>query len=107
MSVSDQRTAVIAIAVLLNRRQAADHLNVSDRTVANWAGKPGGPPMVRISKRCVRYRLEDLDAWLAARSCATSTEPTAAEVAAASTTPVPVAEPAAKTSKPRTRRARS
>jgi hypothetical protein len=26
-----------------------------------------GPPFVRVSSRCVRYRPEDLEAWTAAR----------------------------------------
>ena len=32
------------------------------------AHKGGGPPMIRLSRRMVRYRRRDFEAWLAART---------------------------------------
>jgi excisionase family DNA binding protein len=48
--------------------QAADYLSVTTRTLANWRSR-GAPnlPFCRIG-RCVRYRLSDLDAFIAKHS---------------------------------------
>lgn len=48
---------------LLTAREAADYLNISDRMLANLR-KDGGLQAVRIG-RCVRFRLRDLDRWVA------------------------------------------
>tara|TARA_R110002167_G_scaffold76148_2_gene212202 strand:+ start:2635 stop:2829 length:195 start_codon:yes stop_codon:yes gene_type:complete len=47
---------------------AADHLSVSVRTLAKW--RSVGFPNIPYSKvgRCVRYRLSDLDAYIAKHS---------------------------------------
>lgn len=52
---------------LLNQRQAAARLGLAPRTLESFRFKGGGPPFVRISARCVRYRPADLDAWIADR----------------------------------------
>lgn len=49
---------------LLTQKQTAEFLQVQERTLEDWRRTGGGPPFVRISHRCVRYRLKDLDAWL-------------------------------------------
>jgi phage terminase Nu1 subunit (DNA packaging protein) len=45
--------------------KAADYLSVTTRTLANWRSR--GTPCLPFSKigRCVRYRLSDLDAFIA------------------------------------------
>lgn len=48
---------------LINEDKAAKHLSVSKRTLRNWRVRGGGPPFVKISARCIRYRAADLDAW--------------------------------------------
>ena len=50
---------------LYTTAQAAEHLGLQPRTleVRRWNGE--GPPFVRLSARCVRYRLADLDEWIA------------------------------------------
>jgi hypothetical protein len=58
--------------VLLNERRAAATLGVEPRTMQEWRCKGGGPPFIRVSSRCVRYRLSDLEQWVAERR-ATST----------------------------------
>ena len=53
---------------LISAEQAADYLDVSTRTLANWRCR--GFPNVPFSKigRCIRYRLSDLDAYIAKHS---------------------------------------
>lgn len=42
-------------------------LNVSIQWVEIGRCRGDGPPFIRLSKRCVRYRLPDVQAWLEAR----------------------------------------
>ncbi len=53
---------------LLTADEAATHLNVSVRTLAKW--RSVGYPNLPYSKvgRCVRYKLLDLEAYLAKHS---------------------------------------
>jgi hypothetical protein len=53
---------------LVSPEHAADYLSVTTRTLANWRSR--GFPNVPFSKigRCVRYRLSDLDAYIAKNS---------------------------------------
>ncbi len=41
---------------LVDERVAADFLDLVPRTLQGWRQKGGGPPFVRLSKRCVKYR---------------------------------------------------
>ena len=50
-------------ANLLNEVQAAGYLAISPRTLRNWRTRGGGPKYVRISARCIRYRMSDLKEW--------------------------------------------
>lgn len=52
------------ITELLNTKEVAKLLCVSPRTVESWRQQEVGPPFVRISATAVRYRAEDLAAWL-------------------------------------------
>jgi predicted DNA-binding transcriptional regulator AlpA len=62
-------------AVLLNTNQAAERCNLSPRTFEKYRVTGGGPPYIRLGS-AVRYRLEDLDAWIAAnRRRTTSDDP--------------------------------
>jgi excisionase family DNA binding protein len=53
---------------LLNRKEAAEYLGVKPQTLAVWnvTGRYK-LPVVKVG-RSVRYRLADLEAWLAART---------------------------------------
>lgn len=53
---------------LLDEAGAAKHLAVSPRTLRNWRTRGGGPKFVKISDRCIRYRLRDLLEWLEKRT---------------------------------------
>ena len=52
---------------LVNERQAAKILSVSPRALQKWRSNGRGPPFIRISARCIRYRLRDLAKWTADR----------------------------------------
>ena len=52
---------------LVNERQAAKFLSVSPRALQKWRSSGRGPLFVRISARCIRYRLRDLAKWTADR----------------------------------------
>ncbi|MQA92561.1 MAG: helix-turn-helix domain-containing protein [Gemmatimonas sp.] len=53
--------------VLLSERDAAAALGLTPRTLQEWRRRGGGPPYVRISSRCLRYRVADLEEWAAER----------------------------------------
>ena len=52
---------------LLNQGQAASLIGVSERTLECWRCRGGGPPFVKISRRAVRYRRQDIDQWVGER----------------------------------------
>lgn len=49
----------------LTTRSAAKYLCVSEAGMNRWRRHGGGPAYMRLSKRTVRYRVTDLDAFLA------------------------------------------
>ena len=51
---------------LLTTLQAADYMGLKPGTLETWRWERGtdGPPYIRLSRRAVRYRRSDLDAWL-------------------------------------------
>lgn len=50
----------------LTTAQAAHHLGISPNSLAKARIYGGGPPWHVLFKSAVRYRVADLDAWLAA-----------------------------------------
>jgi hypothetical protein len=54
----------IPSAGMLNQEEAARFLHVQPRTLESWRQRRIGPRFVRYSMRCVRYRAQDLQAWL-------------------------------------------
>jgi len=53
---------------LVTEKQAAKMLSVSPRTLRNWRTRGGGPRFVKISERCIRYRIADLNEWTKERT---------------------------------------
>lgn len=51
----------------LNETDAAHSLGFKSRTLQEWRRTGEGPAFLRVSSRCVRYRVEDLEAWAASR----------------------------------------
>ncbi len=58
---------------LLTTDQAAERCNLSPRTLEKFRVVGGGPIFVRL-RGSVRYRLEDLDAWVAANRRRTTSD---------------------------------
>ena len=52
---------------LLTARAVAEMLDVSPATVLRWT-RAGDLPAIRLPSGQIRYRAEELDAWLGARS---------------------------------------
>ena len=52
----------------IDTHEAARMLGLTTWGLAQIRRKGGGPPFFRIGKRCVRYRLGDVHAWIAART---------------------------------------
>ena len=65
--------------ILLDEKKAADLLGVSVRCLQGWRYRSGGPKYVRISRRCCRYRLADLESWIAQRIATSTSDTTEAE----------------------------
>jgi len=55
------------LPLLMTEQEAADLLGFSPRTLQGWRVNGGGPRFVKISKRCVRYRRQDLTEWVEER----------------------------------------
>lgn len=55
-------------SVLLDEKQAAEHLTLSPGTLQVWRSTGRyALPFIKVGRN-VRYRLDDLNAWLAARA---------------------------------------
>ena len=52
---------------LATPREAAEHLQVSEKTLRNWRSLRIGPRSSKVGGR-VRYRWEDLDRWFDSRA---------------------------------------
>ena len=50
-------------AALVDETLAANFLALSKRTLRNWRTRGGGPKFVKVSSRCIRYRVQDLIDW--------------------------------------------
>ena len=52
----------------LTEKEVATQLSVTTRCLQAWRYRGGGPKYIRISARCVRYRPEDVRAWIEERT---------------------------------------
>lgn len=60
-----QRTALPADHdPLLSPPQVSEMLSVAEQTLAHWRSQGRKLPYIRISRRCVRYRLSDVRTFL-------------------------------------------
>jgi predicted DNA-binding transcriptional regulator AlpA len=55
-------------AINLSRSQAARRIGCCESTLRNLDKTGGGPPVVRIGPKLVRYPSDALDLWIAART---------------------------------------
>lgn len=49
--------------ILLDEREAAESIGLTPRFLQARRVRGDGPPFVRISSRCIRYRPEDIRRW--------------------------------------------
>lgn len=54
---------------LLTPREAADYLGLTPRFLTERRHRGSSPPVIRLSSRCIRYRLSDLDEWIDTHRC--------------------------------------
>ena len=59
---------------LLTQREAASVLRLSERTLERLRVSGTGPKHCRLGRRSIRYRQQDLDAHVAARVVASTSE---------------------------------
>ena len=52
---------------LVSEAEAAALLGIAQRTLQGWRRRGGGPQFLRLSRRSIRYRRDDLAAWIVAR----------------------------------------
>ena len=52
---------------ILDPRQTARYLSVTEAALRLWREKGGGPPWFKAGPRLVRYRSTDLDEWVERR----------------------------------------
>ena len=53
--------------VYLNPSKAAEFLGTSVQTLANWRARRQGPKYLKMGARLIRYRQDDLAAWMHTR----------------------------------------
>ena len=59
---------------LLTQREAALVLRLSERTLERWRVAGIGPRFVRLGRRSIRYPQQNVDAYVAARVVASTSE---------------------------------
>ena len=59
---------------LIPEKTAAEFINQKVRTLQGYRYKGGGPPFVRLSARCVKYRRIDLLRWAEAHLRASTSD---------------------------------
>lgn len=56
--------AAVFVSPLMDSREVAAYLKVSESTLSRWRTDRKGPPYLRLGG-IARYRLDSVDAWLA------------------------------------------
>jgi hypothetical protein len=51
---------------------AGDRLGVSAKVLERWRGAGAGPAFVRLTSKTIRYRVVDIDAFVAGRTMAST-----------------------------------
>lgn len=55
---------IVAVSPLMDSREIAAYLKVSESTLSRWRSAGQGPPFLRLGG-IARYRIDAVDAWLA------------------------------------------
>jgi|GEM_PF-5612967 len=67
---------------LITEKDAAKRLGLTRRGLQNLRATARGPRFCRVSRTCVRYKIEDLDAWVEDHMARSTAEKTVAETKA-------------------------
>lgn len=68
------RDQIVPMTTLLTEQDTAALLHVSVKALQGWRSRGGGPPFVKVG-RCVRYRREDLQAFVLAALRTSTSDP--------------------------------
>jgi predicted DNA-binding transcriptional regulator AlpA len=64
---------------LLSTKELVSSLGIRNQTARLWRLQGRGPRYLKLSSTAVRYRLSDVQAWLAERTFASTTEQSVAD----------------------------
>lgn len=64
----DQGEVALIDVTLIDEEELAKRTKISQRSWQQWRTTGGGPPFIKATDRCVRYRLKDIQKWLAERT---------------------------------------
>lgn len=59
--------------ILIDEGAVARQLDIETKTLQAWRCRGGGPPFIKVG-RLVRYRPEDVEAWIESRRVASTSE---------------------------------
>lgn len=65
----------VGLACALSTTEAAAYTGLAPTTLEALRCKGGGPNFVRYSRKAIRYRVSDLDAWMTERIVGSTSEP--------------------------------
>ncbi|UUE19401.1 helix-turn-helix transcriptional regulator [Microbacterium sp. J1-1] len=60
----NENSSTIVVSPLMDSREIAAYLKVSESTLSRWRSAGQGPPFLRLGG-IARYRIDAVDAWLA------------------------------------------
>jgi predicted DNA-binding transcriptional regulator AlpA len=59
---------------LVTEKEVGLLLNLTPQCLQAWRQNGEGPPFIRISARCIRYRRSDVEAWIAEGLCSSTSD---------------------------------
>lgn len=62
--MSDTGPGSALMSPLLDSREVAAYLKVSESTLSRWRTDQKGPPFLRLGGGVIRYKLDAVDTWL-------------------------------------------
>ena len=60
----DKRSDKSIEPYVMDETEAAIFMGVAKKTLQCWRSRRMGPPYVRVAKRCIRYRRDDLQEYM-------------------------------------------
>lgn len=54
---------------LLTEKEVGQLLKLTTQCLQGWRSKGDGPPFLRLSAKCIRYRKSDLESWMEHSEC--------------------------------------